>query len=252
MRIQAFREKEPADYHRQTGHFVYSPSEPPQTLRELRELRKEAYETAKEKGVRGGTVVLHPWRLKDAVLERYRETETDVGAWVWVRKEYGENWREAAVWSPHAHVVGLMSPDMEPGKGSGDVWHLIDTMGAYHGPNDKKSHDELYGTFRYLLSHALVPTEETDDNIRTRTWFGELHGSVFDPEEEIGTATYRRLKRVVNEVAERSPDEDRGESENDEEETECPVEDCEGEVIDVLETPRYLDSVDPPDIVSRR
>lgn len=256
-RVQAFRETQPANHKRQTGHFVFSPDDVPRTLRGLRETRTEAKEVAKSKGVRGGSLVLHTHRLTEEVLTEYRAAEPKVGAWVWVRQEYGESWREVAVWSPHVHVVGLMSPEMSAGgdDGDGGVWHLIRTLDRYTGPNDRNSHDDVYGAFRYLLSHAAVPTEETDDGLRSRSWFGELHGSKFSPEESLEPWKLKRLRRVIEEVADGAITEEAAEEYREEEESleagECPCDDCGGVLIDVMRLDEYLRQAEPPPDVSR-
>lgn len=256
-RVQAFRETEPANHRRQTGHFVFSPEEPATTLRELRDVRTEAKEVAKKKGVRGGSLVLHTHRLTEEALAEYRATEREIGAWVWVREEYGEEWREVAEWAPHVHMIGLMSPEMSAGgeEGDGGVWHLIRTFEAYHGPTDRKSHDEVYGTFRYLLSHAGVPTEETDDGLRSRSWFGELHGSKFSPEEALEPWRLDRLRRVIEEVTNGAVTEEAAETYREEEESletgECPAEECGGVLIEVMRVDEYLRQAEPPPEVAR-
>lgn len=253
IRVQAFRETQPANHKRQTGHFVYSPSEPPTTLRGVKELRKEAYEVGKEKGVRGGSAVVHPWRIEESVLEQYRATEREMGAWVWVRETFGEEWTEQVEWSPHVHVIGLMSPDMDEGRGD-DVWRLIRTLDRYHGANDRNSHDEVYGVFRYLMSHAAVP--QNSESLRSRTWFGELHGSVFSPESDCEEWKHERLKRVVEEVAEGVLTEAEAEQYQEEQEAldvgECPCAECEGVLIDVMRANEYLKRTEPPPEVANR
>jgi hypothetical protein len=251
-RVQAYRTTQPPNHQRQTGHFVYSPNEVPTTLRGLREMRTAAKETAVEKGVRGGSLVLHGWRLSDEAMEIYREVEPDRGAWVWVRETFGGEWKTQVEWSPHVHVVGLMSPGMTEGGESGDsgVWHLIRTFDRYGGANDRNSHNDVYGAFRYLLSHAIVPGEETDDNIRSRSWFGELHGSKFSPEEEVEPWKLKRLRRVLEEVADGVMTDESAKEYREEEDSieagECPCDDCEGVVIEVMRLDEYLRQAEPP------
>lgn len=256
-RVQAYRTTQPPDHKRQTGHFVYSPDETPTTMRELREMRTEAKETAVEKGVRGGSLVLHGWRLDDKTMEVCREQEPDRGAWVWLRETFGESWRDRVEWAPHVHVVGLMSPDMAEGGERGDsgVWHLIRTFDRYDGANDRNSHDDVFGAFRYLLSHAIVPGEETDDGLRSRSWFGELHGSKFSPEGEVEPWRLKRLRRVLEEVGEGVMTEESAEEYWEEQESaevgECPCEGCEGVLIDVMQAGEYLRQAEPPPGVAK-
>lgn len=254
--VQAFRLSQPADHHRQTGHFVYSPEDAPTTLSQLKRLRTEAADVAKEKGVRGGATVLHPWRVDASTKKVYREQEPDVGIWVWLRETFGESWREQVVWSPHVHVVGLMTPEMEPGDDRGDVWALIDTFGRLDGAGDRDSHNEVYGAFRYLLSHAAVPAPSTEESLMSRTWFGELHGSKFTPEEVVAEWKLRRLERTLEEVTNRILTDEEAEAYWEEKESldvgECPSEECGGVLIDVMRVPEYFERAEPPPEVSER
>jgi hypothetical protein len=135
------------------------------------------------------------------------------------------------------------------------VWHLIRTLDRYEGCNDRNSHDDVYGAFRYLLSHAIVPDEETDDGLRSRSWFGELHGSKFSPEDSVEPWKLKRLRRVLEEVAEGVMTEESAQEYREEEESieagECPCDDCEGTLIDVMQADQYLRQAEPPPDVSR-
>jgi len=248
QRIQAERLTQPPNHRRQLGHFILSLAEMPTTRQELLDLRSEAAEVAKEKGVRGLMTVLHPWRVLPSVKADYEAADPHCGVWVWLREEYGDNWREAVYKSPHVHVIGLMTPNMEAGEGN-DVWHLIDTLSPLEGAADRESHNEVYGLVRYLLSHAAVPTEKGQP-FNTRTWAGDLAGAVFSPEEELPEETYTRLQRAVEEVAAGAVEESEvveyREEQSSLEEGVCPCEDCSGVLIDVMRADEYLRQADPP------
>jgi len=98
----------------------------------IAQLRKKAVNLVKRAGVRGGAVVVHPWR----------------------QDNHSKGW----YLSPHIHVVGygvMMHSDKFFEMSGGWV---------YHNKGVRKS---IFGTMKYLLSHAGIA-----DGRHTVTYFG--------------------------------------------------------------------------------
>ena len=256
VRIQSFRYTQPPDYHRQVAHAIVSPSEGEiRTEREFWEGRKRAAEIAERKGFRGFAIVPHPWRPTDRAKQRYREADPDYGIWVWLRRDVG-NLEDLIYWSPHYHVIGATTANMEPAKDSdGWVYRFERSLRSFEGIRDKESHEDVYGVFRYLLSHTGFPEGSTK---QVTTWYGDLANSVFVEEaseawqiEKPSEGVRSALKREIEEVAGEKLEESEGGSEGDEEE-ECVLEDCDGLLINVFDVPRYLEGGDVPSEIAQR
>lgn len=257
-RIQAFRYTEPDDYRRQVAHAVVAPPEGDvMNEREFYDGRKKAARIAEEKGFRGFAVIGHPWRVTDEGKRRYREADPEYGVWVWLRNDV-EEWRDFTYWSPHYHILGLTSSDMEPAA-EGDEWayHFIRSLESFDGIHDTSSHEDLYGAFRYLLSHTGFPAESTKQAV---TWYGTLANSVFvetateswqyeKPSEGVMSALEREVKAVAG-VADED-DQEADEADEGDEEGVCPVDGCEGHLIHVFDVRAYLRQTNPPPEVER-
>jgi hypothetical protein len=248
VRVQAFRYTQPPDHRRQVAHAVVSPEEGDvMTTREFFDGKSKASEMAKEKGFRGHTVIAHPFRATEEAKAAYRAEDPNVGLWVWLRAEF-DNWREWVYWSPHYHVVGATTEDMDPAADSDEwVYHFMRSVESFDGTGDMESHEDLYGLFRYLLSHTGYPEGSTR---QVTTWYGCLANSVFveDASEEWqypkpSEGVLSVLEREVEEVAglPSEEDEEGGGDEESDDLGECPVEDCEGLLIDVWDIRAYLD-----------
>lgn len=246
-RLQEFRESQPDDWHRQLAHTIASPPEGSiRTLREFKQAWKRAYRLAEEKGMRGGVVVPHPWRVTEAVKREYREEDPDIGIWVWLRGEYGEEWREAVYWSPHFHILGFTTPDMEPGNEEDEwVWRFERSLERYGGPRDLESAEDAYGSVRYLLSHTGFRTDESMKSVR---YFGCLAPTSFTDADKPSEGVQSVIERTVEEVADGVlEDEEEGAAgpEDDEDDTECSDEECGGTMIDVFDVEAYLRQAEP-------
>jgi hypothetical protein len=96
----------------------------------------------------------------------------------------------------------------------------------------------------YLLSHA---TFETDQSVKCVTWFGAVHPSQFQAEEELSEGAVKVIARLSEMVA--GGREDRGEGGEDIR-GECRREECGGnrrpifEAFDWLSDPEWSDGVD--------
>jgi hypothetical protein len=257
-RVQSFRHTQPDDWHRQLGHAVVSPEEGEvMNERQVWDGRTKAAEIAQEKGFRGCAVIPHLWRVTDEGKERYEaEVPRDedgnalYGTWVWLRNDV-EDMDELIYWSPHYHVIGPTSAGMEPAKESDEwVYNFIRAVQPYTGTRDSESHEDVYGLFRYLLSHTGFPAGSSK---QVTTWYGDLANSVFvedatedwqhqKPSEGVRSVLKREIEKVAGDEDE---DDDDGDGVGDEE-GECPEDDCDGVMIDVFDVTAYLRQCDPP------
>lgn len=244
VRLQARRLNEPDDYRRQAGHAVVSFDDAAQSVGEVKRHRKRAGEIAQEHGYRGCDVVFHAFRLTDEADAMYERADPDVGKWVWFKRHHPERLTldhadPLVYWSPHYHVIGLMSPDMDEGDGDGYVYHFIDSFGSLSGKCDRDSHEEVYGTYRYLLSHAGVHDGE---EINATVGYGDLSNARFG-EFRLDGSEMDTLEKEVEEAVSRD-DAETGEPSDDN--RDCPQDGCDGYLIDVFDVHQYLRTADPP------
>jgi hypothetical protein len=181
---------------------------------------------------------------------------------VWLRTEFSESeLRERIYWSPHYHIIGATSADMEPGDESDEwLYEFIRSFESYEGIRDRESHEDVYGAFRYLLSHTGYPEGSTKQAL---TWYGDLANSVFvedaseewqiqKPSEGVRSALRREIEAVAGVAGGDEDGDGGGGSEESDDVGECPCDGCGGVLIDVLDVRAYLDHNDPPPEVARR
>jgi hypothetical protein len=245
VRLQARRLQEPDNYQRQAAHGLVSPNEEIQTIRQFKNWRSKAGEIAQEHGFRGCDVVGHPFRTTDEADQLYERADPDVGKWVWLRENHPERLTLAhadplVVWSPHYHIIGLTSADMEEGDGEEYVYQFFDSLDALSGKYDRDAHGNVYGVYRYLLSHAGFHREEGHNTV---VGYGDLSNArfhEFQPSDREMEVLEREVREAVG-----APDEE-GEEAADDEVEECPQEACEGQLIDVWDIRSYLEQMEPP------
>jgi hypothetical protein len=265
-RVQAFRETQPKDHRRQAAHVVVSPDDGDvKTKRQYWEGRSKAAEIAKEKGFRGFVVIPHPYRVTDEGKQQYEaevprgaDGEPLYGVWVWLRNDV-DDMLQYVYWSPHYHIIGLTSPDMEPAQDDDEwVYNWIRSFGRYDSIRDCDSHEEVYGAFRYLLSHTGFPAGSTKQIV---TWYGDLANSVFvedaseewqhqKPSEGVLSALQREIEEAV-EVVPEDDEEGAGGGDSDDH-GDCPVEECGGTLIGVFDVRAYIRQSEPPPDVEDR
>lgn len=255
-RIQAWRHTQQG-WRQQVAHAVVSaPEGTIQSTREFFDGKSRAAEIAESKGWRGFAVIAHPWRATEEAKEEYREEDREVGLWVWLRQTKADI-HQWIYWSPHYHIIGATGADMEPAKESDEwVYSFIRSVESYDGITGKDSHEDVYGLFRYLLSHTGWPEECSRQAI---TWYGCLANNVFVEDatkdwqhEKPSDGVVSAIQRHVEEVA---GVEDTDESDGDgggDEMAECPLEDCDGLIIDVWDINAYLRQQEPPPDVRRK
>jgi hypothetical protein len=221
--------------------------------------RTRAADIAREKGFRGFAVVPHPWRVTEDAKDEFRRVDPDVGLWVWLRTEFSETqMRDRIYWSPHYHIIGLTTPDMEPGDESDEwLYEFIRSFESYEGIRDRGSHEDVYGAFRYLLSHTGYPEGSTKQAL---TWYGDLANSVFVEDasgewqiEKPSKGVRSALRREVEAVAGVTEDDEAGGASDESDDLgECPCDGCEGVLIDVFDVKAYLRHNDTPRGVADR
>jgi hypothetical protein len=220
--------------------------------------RSKAAEIAKAKGWRGFAVIPHPYRPTDEAKERFRKEDPDYGIWVWLRNDI-EGTERFIKWSPHYHIIGFTGQDMEPG-GDGDggwVYQFKRSLSRFDGIRDRDSHEDLYGAFRYLLSHTGFREDSTKQAL---TWYSDLANSVFVEDatedwqhEKPSDGVVSALKREIEAVAGKTEDDEDGEARPESDDVgDCPVEDCGGVLINVFDVSAYLRHNDPPPEVSEK
>lgn len=263
VRIQSFRYTQPDNHRRQVAHAVVAPPEGSvMNEREFYQGRKKAAEIASGKGFRGFAIVPHPWRVTEATKLEYQEADPDIGVWVWLRNEFSETeLRDRIYWSPHYHVIGATSTGMEPGDASDEwLYEFIRSFERYKGIRDRGSHEDVYGAFRYLLSHTGFPEGSTRQAV---TWYGDLANSMFvedaseewqieKPSEGVRSATRREVEAVAGVIGDDERDESGVHGEESDDVGECPCDDCGGVLIHVFDVRTYLDYNEPPPGVTAR
>lgn len=228
---------------KRVSHVVASPPQDRRySVRELWETRSESYEALEAAGVRGGPVVAHPYRTNERANSLYEtavevgEIDEDYGRWRFLR-ESADGWEDLTRYieaAPHYHVPIAPAKDVSP-EGTGDwVVKRIRTMRAFY-LRDSESYRDMVASAYYVLTHGAVQSGK-----QTTTWFGEVHPSSFRPEEELTAAAWSRIQMEAEKAVRETPEEaeEGGGSGGPEE---CPREDCEAAVIDLMYLPEYLD-----------
>lgn len=242
-RLAAARYAEEDGIDRRTIHAEMSlPPGSINTIEGFYQGRRKANEIAKKHGIRGGVVVAHGYRVEPEVKEKYESEERDLPLWRWVRAN-DTHWKEQVYWSPHYHVIGL-ARDVAPGGEDVDgdwVFKNIRSLKPYEGMRDREGTEDMVKVVRYLLSHATYPAEENRQSV---TWYGDLHGTNFDPEAALSDGAWSVIERVTEEIVGSRGEvdqEDEGGHADEDDET-CPVDGCEGRTHDIWSARMFLDS----------
>lgn len=245
QRLAAARWSQPDGLARRIVHAQISPPDGEITsVERMFEERSTAIQVAKDHGVRGGIMIVHPYRPTKAAKEAFWDAETDGGIWRFIR-ENDTHWYSQVVFRPHYHVVGLCA-DFEEADGDGWVIQNLSTgKGVEPNPSvdrtfaplrnlhDDEPYDDMISVVRYLLSH----TADVEGR-QSVTWYGALHGTNFDPEEELSDGALATISRKCEELVGHA--DDNGQEAN-EEASECPEEGCDGHLHDIWAVPDYID-----------
>lgn len=234
--------EEPMD--KRAVHAVFSPPEGDvEGVTAFFEARKQVSDLAREKQVRGGVIVPHAYRATDDTKAAFRSQDEYGSLWTYIR-ENKTPWKKQVFFSPHYHVVGLCRDFEESDPDGDDGWVAKNVeRGGSHSLapftlRDREGYDDMAGAVRYLLSHATFPESESRQVV---TWFGAVHATNFDPEEELSDGAYsviqRRAEEVVGGEADDSGEDGGGAGERED----CPVEGCEGDLVPIWEVGAFLD-----------
>ena len=149
--------------------------------------RKKIYKIALSFGVMGGSVVFHPYRIKNEIkdeLSLFVGNGDSGGYWELIHENVLglESWRDYVIWSPHFHVVGFM-PKIQIKSNklyeeSGFVYKVVKYDNKFKIPNGK-----IKVIVNYLLTHHAY-----DENKTGYTYFGILSynkSSIIAKEKEI-------------------------------------------------------------------
>lgn len=238
-RLGAYRYAAAAPADKRTVHVAVSPPEGEiQTKQQWYRCLKEAYQLAKEKGVRGGVAVPHGYRVLEEVKRTYRAEDPDVGMWAWIR-ENRTHWRDQVRWRPHVHIIGVARyhelGENSPDEDDGWVFERLRTLKPFE-LREPEGYDDLIGTTRYILSHGTYEPAESKQMLR---WFGELAPAGFSPEEALQEEVLEELEQRAEAIAGSGldPDEDR---EGAGEKEECDRDGCEHDVAPIWEAGEAL------------
>jgi hypothetical protein len=255
-RLAAGRHVEEPGIDRRMVNGVVSPPEGAITSVEQMydEGRPRAIELAKEHGIRGGYVVVHPFRVLEDAKERFRSLvesgdwnpKEDGGIWRWIR-ENDRWWYGQVYWSPHYHVIGLCR-DFAPSDPEGDDGWVVKnverggshSLEPFRNLHDEAGYNDMIAAVRYVLSHSAV----TEDRNGV-TPFGSVHA--LSPEEELSKGAWDTIQRMVEELVGSGDGREDGDLGDDDEE-ECPVEGCEGTLHPIWDVPAYIDQHDDLEI----
>jgi hypothetical protein len=134
-------------------HVILSPPQDSikDSISSYQDTKKTAYSLAKQHGLKGGSCVFHPYRLRcnscSSAIPDYHKKCLKCG-----------NTKFSWAWSPHFHFIGF-GWIVHTQEGYEKHKWIIKNLGV------RKS---LFYTFQYLLSHAGASA------VHTTTWFGSL------------------------------------------------------------------------------
>jgi hypothetical protein len=142
-------------------HVVLSPEWTSRvTERRLWQRRSEAQQIARDAGLRGGYMVVHPYRTTDELDQLYAEAVDhglpgDHGKWRFARELTAGRWSHLERYlsvSPHYHVIG---PARDVTEADTDGWVVKNIRSLpRHELKDPEPYEALAGVAWYLRSHA--------------------------------------------------------------------------------------------------
>jgi len=243
-RMAAYREAtEGAE--RPVSHAVASPPQDRRySGREMWETRSEAYDALRATGVDGGPVVTHPYRTNERANNLYEtaveqgDVDEDTGRWRFLR-ETADNWEGMSRYveaAPHYHVPIAPRRYVE-GEAAPDGWVVkrVRKLRAFD-LRDTESYRDMAASAYYVLTHTA-----DQEGRQSTTWFGDVHPSSFDPEEELTAAKWSRIQMEAEKAVREEPGEaDQDGSGHRHGPEECPRDGCEAAVLDAMYLDEYL------------
>jgi hypothetical protein len=226
------------------SHVVASPpQERRYSAREMWDTRSEAYDALEAAGVDGGPVVTHPYRTNERANNLFEtakasgEADEDMGRWAFLR-DVAEDWEDMSRYveaSPHYHVPVAPRRYVD-GEAAPDGWVVkrLRKLRAFH-IRDTEAYRDMVASAYYVLTHTADQTGR-----QSTTWFGEAHPATFDPAEELTAAAWSRIQMEAEKAVKEEPGED-GEGGVSGGPDECPREECEAVVRDMMYLPEFLE-----------
>jgi hypothetical protein len=234
-RLAAYREAHEGAERRML-HLVASPDQDRRwSVRDLWETRRDAYDALEAAGARGGATIVHPYRTSEegerlyARAVEHGSVDEDRGKWSLLR-EAADGWEEMTRFAePAPHYHSLAAAVDVDGSRAPDGWVVenVRSMSRFHR-TDPECYRDMAAAVVYILSHAA-----DQQGRQTTTYFGEIHPSVFDPEEELTAAAWDRIQREAANAVGADPEEGAGAGSAEEE---CRREECEA----IVEELQYL------------
>jgi hypothetical protein len=241
-RLAAYRYVQPMGPEKRLCHVVASPPQDRRySGRAMWDTRSEAYEELERAGVRGGSVVTHPYRLNErgenlyATAQEEGDLDEDTGKWRFLRDTTDgfEDLSRYVEASPHYHALAAVE-DVDGEAASGDwVVKRIRTFDTFH-PRDTECYRDMAATAYYVLTHGAV-----EDDRMTTTYFGDLAPASFNPEEELTASMWNTIQGEAEKAVKTTREEAQGGVGESEEE--CPHEECEATVRPLGELRERLD-----------
>ena len=182
-RLAAYREAQSHAWDKRMVHVVLSPEWGERvTERRLWQRRSEAQQIAKDVGMRGGYMVVHPYRLTSELNELYRTAKDhglpgDYKKWRFARELTGGRWdhlKQYLCVHPHYHVIGP-ARDVDVSGVDGWVVKKLSTL-PRHELEDPEPYEATARMAWYQRSHAAHQAGR-----HSASWFGEVHPASFDP-----------------------------------------------------------------------
>lgn len=131
---------------------------------------KEAKKKAEEIGCTGGVLVLHPWRIKPDLKERFEREAEATGRNRYDLAKTSELGMAAFDFAPHCHAI-VYGKFRAVEKGS--------TAYAYRNIRRLNSQGQTEGTLNYLFGHTFIPLKE---NAKCYRYFGICSPQRLKPE----------------------------------------------------------------------
>ena len=243
-RLAAYRDAQEGAEKRLCHVVASPPQERRYGVSDLWDARTDAYDALEAAGVRGGAVVTHPYRTNergDRLFETARdvgELEDGTGRWAFLR-DVADDWEEMTQYieaSPHYHTLAAVE-DVDGSDAPGNwVVENIRSMKPFHY-RDEEVYRDMVATAYYVLTHGAVM-----DGRATVTYFGDVHPNSFKPEEELNSFRWDVIQEMAEEAVKgTAPEEEEGSGGGPDE---CPREECEAAVRDLIHLPDLLDDDD--------
>lgn len=222
---------------KRASHVVVSPPQDRRwSKRALYDVRSDAYDVARDAGIRGGAVVPHGYRTSDegdALYETAKEhgdVPEETGKWRFLR-DATDDWPELTRYveaAPHYHIPVAPAPDVRELEGSEWVVKRVRTLDRFH-IRDTAAYRDMARTVYYVLTHGAVAPDRA-----TVTYFGEVHPAKFDPAEELTATEWDRIQMEAETAVKLAPGERPGDGPAVGPD-ECPRDECEAAVRDLGE-----------------